>query len=473
MYVQRDVLSGAVEGQHELPGLLGSKIDWRLTRSSARRQQPDRRESTYRRTPTDESDPNSGYWGLVVGTREYGDLKDNNWGTSIKGSVPYRLGSLGAGKLTIGYDRQSKDRGNYYRRFNFLPNQFGQDAPPESVYDKVSEATLAQDNYQASQKVDAWFLSIDAPLGSRLRGNVGVRREHGQQDVVSHDLFNPSLVTSGGKLDNTDWLAGANLNWSMVDAVNLRVAASRTLSRPDLDELSPRPTLDYLGDYQRLGNPKLTRAIIENYDLRLEAFPSAAEVLAAGVFLKELHDPIENTVRGASSGFVLIPENSARGRNVGVEFELRASLGRLAGALRRFSINSNLSFISSKVTLKSTPTKIGSQEHPLQGQADHVFNAGLSYQSPDAGFEASVLVAVVGKRLVTLSNSAQGIPDYYDPGNTSLDATFGVALFHGGRLKLAASNILDQAVTETSGTFVSRTYSNGRSYSVSYSFGSR
>lgn len=472
MYVQRDVLSGAIEGQNEFPGLLNSKFDWRLNRSNARRRQPDRRESTYQRVPTDDSDPSSGYWGLTVGRREYGDLKDDNRGTMLKGSVPYRLGALGAGRISAGYDRQTKDRRNYYRRFNFVPGQFGQDAPPESVYDKVDEATLPQDNYDATQKVQSVFVSVDIPMGGRLRGNFGIRREEGEQDVVSRDLFNTSIVTSEGKLSNTDWLAGANLNWSVVENVNVRAAASRTLSRPDLDELSPRPTLDYVGDYQRLGNPNLKRARIENYDLRLEGFPSASEVLAAGVFLKRLYDPIENTVRGASSGFVLIPENSANGRNIGAEFELRVNLGRLSPALKAFSINSNLSVISSKVKLKDSPTRIGSQEHPLQGQADHVFNAALTYQSPGSGFEASVLVSAVGSRLVALSNAAQGIPDHYDPGNTSLDATLGFAMFRGGRLKLGATNLLDQGVRELIGTFVSRSYRDGRSFSVAYSYGS-
>ena len=472
MYVQRDVLSGAVEGQHGIQRLLNSTFDWRFTRSVARRQQPDRRESTYQRVPIDPADPNSGYWGLVVGRREYGDLKDNNWGTALKTTVPFQLGALGNGKVAAGYDRESKYRDNYYRRFDFIPNYFGQTAPPESVYDKVNESTLPQDNYRASQLVEAFFLSSDLPMGRRVRGNVGVRYEEGRQDVVSHDLFNPARVTSEGKLVNSDWLGGANVTWAASEAINVRAAASRTLSRPDLDELSPRPTLDYIGDYQRLGNPNLKRALIENYDLRVEAFPSISEVLAASVFMKELHEPIENTVRGASSGFVLIPENSASGRNVGVEFELRTALGRFAPALKAFSINTNVSVISSHVKLKDMATKIGSQEHPLQGQANHLVNAALNYQSGGAGFHASVLMSIVGSRLTALSNAAQGIPDHYNPGTTSLDVTMGVVPFKGSHLTFGASNLLDQEVREVIGTFVSRSYRTGRSFTVAFSYGS-
>ena len=332
----------------------------------------------YIRVPIDETDP--GYWGLAVGRREYGDLNDDGWGASVKASVPYRIDHLGTGKMIMGLDRDSKRRGNYYRRFDFIPGVYGSDALPESVYAKVSEATLAVDNYRANQKVEAVYLSTDLPLGRKLRSNFGVRRERGEQEVSSHDLFDPSIVTSEGHLDNSDWVSGANLTWSMTETVRPARGGEPHPDPPGSRRAVPSPTLDYVGGLPRLGNPRLQRGTIESYDLRLEKFLSGTEVVAVGGFLKEMHDPIEYTVRGATSGFVLIPENSAHGRNVGVELELRSSLGRLTRHLQRLSLNSNLSIISSRVTLKDTPTEIGSQEHPLQGQADHLLNAALTYQ---------------------------------------------------------------------------------------------
>jgi outer membrane receptor protein involved in Fe transport len=308
-------------------------------------------------------------------------------------------------------------------------------------------------------------------MGRKVRGNFGVRREFGRQDVISHDLFDPSFITSQGNLSNTDWLGGANVTWSVVDAVNVRAAASRTLSRPDLDELSPRPTVDYVGSWLRVGNPSLKRAIIENYDLRVEAFPSLAEVFAAGVFLKELRHPIETGLQGASGTYVLIPRNSESGRNVGVELEARVGLGRIHGALKPFSLNSNVSFISSHVKLDEI-TKHGSQDHPLQGQAERIVNASLTYQAARAGIEASVLVSNIGRRLVQINNAAEGIPDEYDPGITSLDATFGLSPYRGARLKFGASNLLDQRVRVLSGDLETQGYRSGRSFSIALAYGS-
>ncbi len=111
MYVQRTVLSGVAEGKHELSGLLGMSLDWKLGRSSARRQQPDRREITYDRQFYFDGD--TAHWTLASrGQREFGDMRDEGWGTTLTGTIPYRLGRLGSGKLAVGYDRQTKERKN-------------------------------------------------------------------------------------------------------------------------------------------------------------------------------------------------------------------------------------------------------------------------------------------------------------------------------------------------------------------------
>src|SRR5262249_34524745 len=79
MYVQRNILSGTVEGQHDLSKLWGASLDWKVTRSRANRLQPDRREVTYDQRYYFEGD--TAHW--TIGSRaqrEFGDLRDNGWG---------------------------------------------------------------------------------------------------------------------------------------------------------------------------------------------------------------------------------------------------------------------------------------------------------------------------------------------------------------------------------------------------------
>jgi outer membrane receptor protein involved in Fe transport len=478
LYVQRDILSGTLEGRHEFAELLGLNVNWALNRSAARRQQPDRRETGYVFLHYYDGNGNLvGSWVGGAAKREFGDLKDNGWGGRIHGTVPFRLGPLGSGKLMVGYDRDSKRRQNFYRRFNFYPNTYGDyTAPPESLFSPsqydgsshtayVSEGTLDQDNYRARSLVDAGFLSADVPFGHRVRGTFGVRVERGSQDVRSFDLFDPARVTAQGGFANTDWLPSGNLTWTMTQIVNVRLAASRTLSRPDLNELSPSPSIEYVGGFQQGGNPDLHRAQIDNYDVRVEAFPGLSEVLAAGFFYKRLRDPIEQTIQ-AGSPPILIPRNSERGTNQGVELEARFGLGRLWPRLNTLSLNANATLLSSVVRPSAG---LGSLEHPLQGQAQYSLNGAMGYTSPGGRADASVLLVGTGRRLRTLGLN---LPDVYERPFVSLDATGNVRLFRLSRMKLAARNLLDPTIRQLQGPREVSSYRIGRSYSIAYSYGS-
>ena len=484
LYVQRNVLSGAVEGRHDLSRLLGASLDWKLGRSSARRQQPDRREFTYDRQYYYEGDVE--HWTLASrGLREFGDLHDDGWGATLNGSLPYRLGRLGTGKLVIGYDRQTRQRENFYRRFYLYPNRnLDRESAPESLFAPggfdgstnsayVEDATYNDpitgvDNYRADQRVSAGYLSLDVPLGRRARGNFGVRLESGFQNVRSFALFEPGVILQEGTLDDTDWLPSGNVTVSVTDAVNLRLAASRTISRPDLNELSPSPFLEYEGGMMVKGNPDLRRATLDNYDVRVEAFPGLGEVLAAGFFYKRLHQPIEQTIVGGTQ-LLLVPRNSDKGRNLGLELEARSGLGRVWRRLRRLSVNANASFISSKVDLQQSVSKLGSEEHPLQGQADYLVNVALSYATP-GGADLSLLLNAAGKRLRTLA--VEPLPDIYQQPFTTLDATVNFNLLRFYRVKAAAKNLLDPRFQDLQGEREAAGYRARRSYSIALSYGS-
>lgn len=474
-YVERQVLSGTLEGNHDFKRLLGANVIWKWTRSNATRQQPDRRETVYSHAGyVDGNGDVVEYWSAgPVGSREYGDLHDDGWGGTVSGSLPLRMGRLGTGKVVVGFDRQTKKRKNFYRRFNIVHREDADPtASPESVFVDpayVSEATFDVDNYHANQRVTSGFTSIDVPFGRRVRGNFGVRVEDGVQDVRSFDLFDPSRITAEGQLDNTDWLPSGNLTWAVNDVINVRAAASRTLSRPDLNELSPSATTEFIGWLQIVGNPGLKRAVIENYDLRIEAFPALSEVFAAGFFHKRLHDPIEQAIRGGSPA-LLIPVNAKGGFNRGFELEARTGLGRLWNRLRPFSINTNASFIRSEIELHAGDSQFGSGKHPLQGQADYLWNGALSYAGPNGRYDATVLLSATGKRLRALGGS-QSLPDIYEQPATSLDATLNV-VWTRTRLKIAARNLLDPKIQQLQNDKEISGHRAGRTYSLSLSVGS-
>lgn len=473
-YIQRTLRSVALEGKHDFQSLAHSTINWTFSRNDARRQSPDKREVRYRAN-LENPDP---IYVLTPGIREYGDLRENGWGTTAKMTLPYRSQRLGSGRFVAGFDRQSRRRDNRYRMFRFTPADFA-DAPAESLYrDSPSNPKsvetflgLDNDNYFADQLIEASFIHVDLPLGKRLRGSIGLRREFGSQTIVSRGLLLNREVREGS-YQSTDWLTGLNLTYAWTDKFNIRGASSRTLNRPDMDDLSPQQFQEQPNASLTTGNPALRRSLITNYDLRFELFPNIGEVFAAGFFFKDFSNPIE---LANFPGDITKPANSDGGHNVGVELEARTNLSHLHRALKPFSLNSNLSLVRSQIELTQT-TDLGNKRHSLVGQAPYMLNLGVTWASASGRSEISLLTSSVGRRLKELKVTdgvgfAQKRSNREFDALTTLDAAATLTPFTGTRLKFAAGNLLDSVVRELEGTVESRRYTTGRTFSVSLSVG--
>jgi outer membrane receptor protein involved in Fe transport len=207
--------------------------------------------------------------------------------------------------------------------------------------------------------------------------------------------------------------------------------------------------------------------VIDNYDVRLESFPSANEVFAAGYFYKKLKEPIEQEIQGAVPP-LLVPVNSDHGHNQGVELEARSRVGRFLRPLKNLTFTGNATFISSKVVLKPVLTQLSAHEHPLQGQADYSVNLGLGYTTESRRVDATVLLGAVGKRLRTLGYL---VADIYDQPTSTLDATLNLTPAKYLRVKLAARNLLDPAIRQLQGEKEVSSYHVGKAYAIEFNFG--
>jgi len=302
---------------------------------------------------------------------------------------------------------------------------------------------------------------------------LGVRYEDGSQHVRTYDYFTHQTAIDGvtglpaeAQLDNEDLLPSLNLIYQLSDRANLRAAAARTLSRPDIRELNPGSTLDFLGGFRFRGNPELVRASILNYDLRAEIFPSVDEVLSASLFYKDFTDPIEYAILPSDQPLIS-PINSEQGRNLGVEIESRVNLTRVSRALDGFTLNLNASVIDSKIELGQG---VGSQEHPLQGQSDYLVNGGLGYGGSTGRWEGPLLGHRVGRRLANLGFPPNG--DIYDEPTTTVDLALNFRPWHQWRLKLAAANLFDANYVSLQNGKIWRFAKPGRTVGLSLAFGS-
>ncbi|MDQ1266165.1 MAG: hypothetical protein QG635_1317, partial [Bacteroidota bacterium] len=256
----------------------------------------------------------------------------------------------------------------------------------------ISEDSQERDSYKAVENLVAGYAMADVPLilfGNRIRVIGGVRIESSTQKLDSYYpiAFNSvdSTFMDSNFVDKSfvDFLPALNFIYEINKEMNLRISASQTLTRPSLREYAPFTFYDFLTQMNIKGNPKLQRALIQNYDIRWEAFPNPGEVISVSGFYKIFENAIEETITPASSeDFGSFDNAQGRAYNYGIELEVRKNLGFISDVLGNFLINSNLALIYSEITVSQT-NKIDNRT--MCGQSPYSFNLGLYYYKSEWG----------------------------------------------------------------------------------------
>ncbi len=453
-------------------------MEWRLTYSRAARNEPDTRETIY-------EDNGKGTFvfrdSSQSGSRFFFNLEDHDYNGRIDWTLPIRK----TGFFKFGGLVRDRSRAFDVRRFRFLPSDnvdasVDLSAPPETLFQtdniiprvfELRESTRRSDNYEADHSVYSGYMLLDIPISKKWQVMTGLRWEYSDQVLTAFAPFSTVILEKDqANLRTSDGLPGLNITYRLTDRMNLRFAASRTVTRPDLRELAPFEFTDYVGGRTVLGNTNLERTLIDNYDFRWEVFPdtTGGGVVAVSAFYKRFHKPIEQIIEPQAE--VRITYANAEGaHNYGLELEARQNLGVIAKKLSAFSINTNAAFISSRVEL---PEDVGiqtSSERPLQGQCPYIVNVSIGYELSNWGISSSVAYNIYGRRLSDVGN--HGAPDVYEQPRGELDLSFNRTVADTYKFSVSAKNLLDRPVEFKQGGATSVKYRVGRSFSfgVSYS----
>ena len=446
----------------------------------AGREAPDGREYTYLLTESGLVISQRGSWSEIL----YESLTDRT--DNVSGVVGVKVRDA---RLSVGAEQVKRRRASTSRRFGYQfqgsdgidlaapideiisPENIGREDDGDLGYLELEENTTNSDDYRANQRLQAGFVMGDVPWTPRLRTMAGVRVERSTQTVSTFELFDTNLEPVNATLSTSDWLPAATVSLglgpeSAPDTQLLRLGYGRTLSRPELRELSQVSYYDYRSGRLLYGNPDLQRALIDNVDLRWEWYPRPGEALSAGAFYKRFQDPIESVVAvSAVSGSVGTFANATSASNLGIELDFRQRLDRVHPVVRDVYVSANSSLIRSRVDLSETEGNQTSDERPLQGQSPWVINGAIGYENPDYRFDTSLLYNVYGPRIVEVGTS--GIPDTYEEPVHRVDLVLSKGLGPRWNLKFKASNILDWPSQETTGGRVSEETYGGRKFGVS------
>ncbi len=291
----------------------------------------------------------------------------------------------------------------FNRFFNANPGLFELDVEGKEM-DEALEA------YQATEDVYAAF-AMAKQQWKRLMVVGGVRYErtnvnYNSKDVIVNGAGDlESILPVTGKSDYDFILPQAQFRYELNRFTNLRGSAAFSYARPNFGEIIPSQEINVEDNEATVGNANLVPTSAFNLDGMIEHYFGNVGVASAGIFYKKLDDFIYRRILFGSpyplSGNPIVPsidviqaQNGNQANLLGIELAFQRKLDFLPGFLKNLSVYTNYTYTNSKATLQSREADEdkpdAEEEIRLPGQAAHVGNFSLAYESKKIVVRASV-----------------------------------------------------------------------------------
>nr|WP_302987202.1 TonB-dependent receptor [uncultured Alistipes sp.] len=444
-------------------------LRWSGSWSATSSDEPDRRQVMYLR----EEDGSLSLFKLnqQETMRYFGTLDEDEW--NAHAAVDY---TFGAGhKLTAGLSWKDKRRDYAGTRFYYdlskLSPEIDDPLNPDFLgFGNVADGSLTinrqkqpKDSYEAGNRIYAGYLSLDLQATPLLLINAGVRYEASQQWVR---YYNDQSIRERRDLDKYDLFPALNIRYSLTDEQQLRLAASRTITRPSFIEMAPFLYQESYGSVQLRGNEALQNSYNYNLDLRYELLNRRGDMVSVTGYYKYLDEPIERVQMLAGGAAVHTFRNADNGMAAGVEIELRKTLVRDL----RLGINGTYMYTNVKLPEGGVYTN---KERALQGASPYLLNADLTW-TPRFGGERQLNLALLynlqGPRIQAVGIS--GLGDVTQRPVHTLNFSAAYRFSARAELKMQLTDLLNRAlvfeqeVPQTNRTVEVERYRRGTGFEI-------
>lgn len=369
--------------------------------------------------------------------------------------APTSLGFIGMGNM-LSYDSLALYNAGYYTETS----------------ENATVGSRATNSWDVNEEVTTLFfkVDIDTVWGQKpVRGDFGLQVVDTKQSSVGNAVRSENGFvirdTNVGGVSYTEVLPSVNLTMEVAEDNLLRFGLSRTLARPQMDQMNASFGFNYeanpTGGNPHFtgggGNPSLRPIISDNLDLSYEKYFDEGYFSAAlyykhfenwvydGAVVMDYADFVPQGATPSSTlGTYSQPMNSSGGNLFGGEFTLNLPLSMVTESLDGFGVVANFAYVDSEVQQEP-----GAPKTAIEGLSRKTSNLTAYYENNGWAVRASarhrsdflgevtaisltrVLVDVRAETVV----DAQISYDFGEAGNTNLD---GLSIF------LQATNLTDE-----------------------------
>lgn len=442
------------------------ELDWGGSISNIVNQSPDLKRMRYFWNPQISSTPRY-QWAtpqtvkLEDGGRFWSDLEEDN--NSYFGNIKFNYKLLGRKQaIKVGGYYQDRSRTFSANVLGYTPSgpQFNPEIsllPIDQIFStdsmgfpsgtQILDITSASDAYTGTTENTAVYAMLDLNVTKWWRLTGGVRQETFVQTLQSGFA---TQLPGRGTLDNTydynNLLPSVNMIFKINEKSNFRTSYSQAVSRPEFREIAPFTFFDFNFFMDKIGNPNLTQAEIQNYDIRYEYFLTRGQMFAISGYYKQFDGPIELALRESQDTYFITWQNSNEANNYGLEVSWRFDFDFLGFSKKwqNLIFFGNYSWIRSAIEQQDLNGE--SYTRPMIGQSPFILNLGLDYHVDKWNADFVLLYNQFGRRIVITGNRELNLEPIWENPRPLLDFRYRQAITDKLSVTVTLRDLINRAI---------------------------
>ena len=439
------------------------------------------RDSPYERVVFYEDGNNDGVYLYDVNTgrnqTQFSMVEDQTTNVVIDLEIPLEIPFGSSTFLRAGVESLENDRSAEVRSYRFLAA--GGPIPQDGLDNRIdyifadqnfdpnrllvieNTASSSPAGYLGLLEVDSTYISVESKIRDNFEITAGIRHEDGLQQVNTFDLFTGVDSTIDRSIEEDYLLPSMTLTYlpEFDENLQFRLGLSQTIARPTFRELSPTLFIDVDTDRVIAGSLYLQDSEIDNIDLRAEYYFGLNQFLTAGIFYKDILNPIEETVNESGDLIITSYQNVPSAEITGFEIEYEQIFEAIMDSNNDLIVKFNYTDTDSEVIVNPGDTYINNlgtsvnaqtllangRDTRLQGQSDTIANFQIGLDNLQDQSEATLIFNYVSDRV-----RARGIdvlPDIIEEPPLLVDFTYSRVLSYSNydlKLSLELRNLLDE-----------------------------
>ncbi len=439
------------------------------------------RDSPYERVVFYEDGNNDGVYLYDVNTgrnqTQFSMVEDQTTNVVIDLEIPLEIPFGSSTFLRAGVESLENDRSAEVRSYRFLAA--GGPIPQDGLDNRIdyifadqnfdpnrllvieNTASSSPAGYLGLLEVDSTYISVESKIRDNFEITAGIRHEDGLQQVNTFDLFTGVDTTIDRSIEEDYLLPSMTLTYlpEFDENLQFRLGLSQTIARPTFRELSPTLFIDVDTDRVIAGSLYLQDSEIDNIDLRAEYYFGLNQFLTAGIFYKDILNPIEETVNESGDLIITSYQNVPSAEITGFEIEYEQIFEAIMDSNNDLIVKFNYTDTDSEVIVNPGDTYINNlgtsvnaqtllangRDTRLQGQSDTIANFQIGLDNLQDQSEATLIFNYVSDRV--RARGVDVLPDIIEEPPLLVDFTYSRVLAYPNydlKLSLELRNLLDE-----------------------------